>query len=44
MKTVKLSKADHAARKRRKKMLLWQGEQLKKFQLFKLVRVRAVKE
>jgi hypothetical protein len=38
MKLIKLTKAEIAKRERRKKALLWQGEQLKKFKVFKLVR------
>jgi hypothetical protein len=40
MKTIKLSPAKLAQRRRRKKMLLWQGEQLKRFKLFRLARVK----
>jgi hypothetical protein len=40
MKTTKLSPAILAKRRRRKKLLLWQGEQLKRFKIFKLVRIK----
>jgi hypothetical protein len=40
MKTKKLPPAELARRERRKKALLWQGEQLKRFRLFRLVRVK----
>lgn len=38
MKTIKLSAKTLAKRIRRKKLLLWQGKQLKDFELFRLVR------
>ena len=38
MKTIKLLPEALARRVRRKKMLLWQGKQLKEFELFRLVR------
>ncbi|KKN35546.1 hypothetical protein LCGC14_0782370 [marine sediment metagenome] len=40
MKTVKLSPEALARRVRRKKMLLWQGKQLKDFKFFRLVRLK----
>lgn len=40
MKTIKLPPAKLARLRRRKEMLLWQGEQLKAFKLFRLVRVK----
>jgi len=40
MKTIKLSPEALARRVRRKKMLLWQGKQLKDFELFRLVRLK----
>jgi hypothetical protein len=40
MKLIKLPPATLAKRERRKKMLLWQGEQLKKFKPFRLVKVK----
>lgn len=38
MKTTNLSPAKLAQRQRRKKMLLWQGEQIKRFRPFVLAR------
>lgn len=38
MKTIKLSPKVLARRIKRKKLLLWQGEQLKDFKLFRLVK------
>jgi hypothetical protein len=40
MKTTKLPRRILARRIRRKKMLLWQGDQLKRFKLFRLVRAK----